>query len=147
MPKLREMRHRFLAVVLQHILYAFVIAGETGVRAIAEDEAIKHTVEQVAKGARKYERAADKQPLAITFIDQPLEQVKPENNRGKPEGRQGNLTRHRFAQLHAISHAFIFNKVQPEPTTHHRHLIAVGEVSFDINFQYLVSDNYEQDYQ
>ncbi len=82
--------------------------------AVVEDESIKHTVEQVAKGAGIDERSAAKKTPMVFFADEMAKVEGAENDGDEAEEGEYDLSEI-AAKLPTPGHTYIFYKMEAEP--------------------------------
>jgi len=143
MPEGSEVGDNRIVMILHHTFEVIEIARKAGIGAICKYQPVKHTVQQVAQCTGKYQRTANHSAPAVALIHQSFQQEKAKNNGYQAKGRKQHFAHHRFTELHAICHAFVFDKMQPEPTTDYLNIIPVHKMGLYIKLQHLVGDDDE----
>src|SRR5262245_23662325 len=90
---------------------------------VVEDEAVKHAVDQVANGPGINQGSTNDKTLVISLLNNSLQIKCSENHGEKTKQRESHLTQV-STELPPIGHALIFNKMKPEPASHHTNLFA-----------------------
>ena len=118
----------------------FVAVCERGLIArFVKNQAIKHRVDQVASSASKNEAHANNKTTAKFLFDDlvDIEHAKNDGYQSK-NGQCYFAPRPAFPKFPAPGHAFVLNKMEPEPTTYNKMFVPIGVIGFDIKFKRLV---------
>lgn len=106
--------------------------------AVVEDQAIEHTVDQVAGGASQYQRTAYQQAGAILFMYQLLHIKETRYHGHEPEERKEDLSEV-ASEFQAIGHPFVFNEMYAEPVRENNVFLLHEHVGLDPELQHLVN--------
>ena len=108
-------------------------------------QSIEDTINQVAQCPCKNKRTAYYKPFMVVTYYKPFQQEETKHYCNKPEQSEYQLACSSLAQFHAKGHAFIFNKMKPEPCAQHIYFLSVIEIRFYVKLTELVNDDNQQD--
>ncbi len=113
------------------------------IRRIAEYEAVKSTVENIADGAGKDQRDAEDKPC-VGFLPVKAYKIKTNNNNGNYSEKAKCQLAKLAAECKPESHSFVLGEMNDEPVAKYMILLPKGHVGLYPEFRNLVNQEYQE---